>query len=101
MGQHRYRRMDGLPDADQGGFPLPRFDLSSAALSGFGPLHRFSATRGHEGHSGMALLLLQEPDDGPRPLSRAQPLHSGDEAEEHAALSHGRRANYPSRPRVL
>ena len=30
LGQHRHRRVDGLPDADQGELPLPRFDSRGA-----------------------------------------------------------------------
>ena len=41
---------------------------------------------GHARHPGMAVVLLQEPDARARPLPGARPVHSADEAEEHAAL---------------
>ena len=46
-------------------------------------------------------LLLQVPADGRRALSRAQPLHPGDEAEEHAPLSDGRGSDHAPGERVL
>src|SRR5207245_1790367 len=50
---------------------------------------------------GVALLLLQEPADGARPVPRARPLHPADQAQEHAALAQGRGADHPPRHRVL
>src|SRR5439155_25429 len=52
-------------------------------------------------HSGVALLLLQEPPDRSRPLPRARPLHPADQAEEHLAVADGRGADHPPRDRVL
>ncbi len=39
--------------------------------------------------SGVALVLLQEPSDEPRALSRARSLHPASKAEEHASLDDG------------
>ena len=44
---------------------------------------------GMKRHSGVALVLLQEPDARGRSVSRARPVHPVDEAEEHAALHAG------------
>ncbi len=52
-------------------------------------------------HSGVAELLPEVSADARGALSRARPLHPVDEAEEHAAPHHGRRPDYPPRPRVL
>src|SRR2546422_10504195 len=49
----------------------------------------------------MAVVLLQEPADGPRALPRARPLHPADQAQEHAALDDGGGADHPPRDRVL
>ena len=38
LGQHRHFRVAGLPDADQGGFPLPRLDSGRADRAGSGSL---------------------------------------------------------------
>ena len=56
---------------------------------------------GMSGHPGVAVVLLQEPADGPGPLPRARPLHPADEAQEHAAPPARRRADHAPRPRVL
>src|SRR5690606_14630883 len=64
LGQHRYRWVDGLPDADKGELPLSRFDPRCASRSGPCSLLRLRAARGDEGDSGVAVVLLQEPDDG-------------------------------------
>ncbi len=45
---------------------------------------------GSVGHSGMAVVLLQEPDARAGAVSRARSVHPVDEAQEHAAL-HARR----------
>src|SRR5262249_13075165 len=82
--------MASLPDADQSGFPLPRFDSCSADRAGSGDVHGPGATRRFPRHSGMAEFLFQVTDDGPGSLSRARPFHSIDEAEEHSALDDGR-----------
>ena len=59
-----------------------------------GAVSRPREARGHVGHPGMALVLLQEPDARPRSLPRARSVHSVDEAEEHAALHDGRGADH-------
>src|ERR1022692_4142065 len=53
------------------------------------------------GHSGVAKLLLQVPDDRARPLSGARSVHSANEAEEHAAPFEGRRTDHASRAGIL
>src|SRR5690242_1800979 len=86
--------MAGLSDADQGGFPVPRFDSGGADRARFGPLPRSGETRGHARDSGMAELLLQITDVRAAALSRARFVHSAHEAEEHAALDDGRRTDH-------
>ena len=52
-------------------------------------------------HPGVALVLLQEPADGARPLPRARPVHPAHQAQEHAALADGRGADHAPGHRVL
>ena len=47
LGQHRHLRVAGLPDADQGRFPLPRLDSGGAAGARPGAVLRPGAARGH------------------------------------------------------
>ena len=54
LGQHRHRRVDGLPDADQGQLPLPRLDPRRADRARPRAVPRLRAARRHEGDSGMA-----------------------------------------------
>ena len=56
---------------------------------------------GHEGHPGVALLLLQEPDVRARALPGARPLHPADEAQEHAPAPQGRGAHHPPGAGIL
>ena len=56
---------------------------------------------GMGGYPGVALFLLQEPDDPAGALPRTRPLHPTNEAEEHAPRDHGRRPYNPPRPRLL
>src|SRR5947209_2581716 len=49
----------------------------------------------------MAVLLLEESDDRPRPIPRARSVHPAHEAEEHAALPARRGTHHPPRRRVL
>src|SRR5262249_48054548 len=65
------------------------------AAHGPGPAHLDAR------HPGVALLLLQEPDDPPGPVSRARPVHPAHEAEEHAALPARRGPDHPPGRRVL
>ena len=53
---------------------------------------------GMSGRAGVALVLLQEPADHARPLSRARPVHPAHQAQEHAAMDDGRAGHHPSRP---
>src|SRR5258708_3887899 len=101
MGQHRHRRVDGIPDADQGELPVPQFDSRGAARPRPRALQRLRASRRHEGHPGVALLLLQEPHGGSRSPAGARSLHPADEAQEHASSPHGRRADHAPRTGVL
>ena len=57
--------------------------------------------RRHEGHPGVALVLLQEPPARRHGLPRARPLHPADEAQEHPPLADGRGADHAPRPGVL
>ena len=45
---------------------------------------------GMGGHTGVALLLLQEPPARAGGLPRARPVHTADQAQEHASLADGR-----------
>ena len=71
LGQHRHRRVDGLPDADQDQLPLSRFDSRGADRSRSRAVLGLRAPGGHEGDSGMAIVLLQEPDGRTRDYSRS------------------------------
>ena len=51
---------------------------------------------GMKGDSGVAVVLLQEPDDRSGALSRTRSFHSVDEAQEHAAASARRGADHAS-----
>src|SRR5438477_8060534 len=96
--------MARLPDADQGGLPVPRFDFGCAHRARPGALPRpgeaqLGAVR--VGHPGVAQLLLQVADDRARTVSGARPVHPTDEAEEHATSPDGRAADYAPRAGVL
>src|ERR1041384_7193294 len=78
--------MAGLPDADQGGFPLPRFDTGGAVGFGSGAVHGPGSALRHAGSAGVALVLLQRTDDRPGPLSGARYFHPAHEAEKHTPL---------------
>src|SRR5271170_7809110 len=93
--------MARLPDADQGGLPLPRLDSCGADCAGPGAIPGSFAARRIKGHSRMAELLLQISDDGAAALSRARPVHSADEVEEYAAMDGGRRFDHAPRPGIL
>src|SRR5215469_610591 len=86
--------MAWLPDADQGGLPVPRFDSCGAHCIGPGAVPGPGAARGIAGHSGMAELLFQVANDCARALPGARSVHSVDEVEEHFALANGRDADY-------
>src|SRR6266511_2828455 len=78
--------MARLSDADQSRLPLPRLDSRRADRARSGALLRSRGPRRAVRHSGMAVVLLQEPAIRRRPLRRARPLHSADEAQEHVAF---------------
>src|ERR1700686_2562329 len=89
--------MARLSDADQGGLPVPRLDSCGADRPRSRALSRPRAT--HPGiapprDSGMAKLLLQVADDAAGLVSGARSVHPAHQAEEHAAVSEGRRADY-------
>src|SRR6266704_2945243 len=96
--------MAGLSDADQGGFPVPRFDSGCADRAGPdlipGPR---TAQRGIAGprYPGVAELLLQVSDDRAGAVSGARSVHSAYEVEEHAAPPERRRVDYSLRAGVL
>src|SRR3954463_6356237 len=96
--------MARLSHADQGRLSLPRFDPRCAdrARPGAFPrsckaLLRTEGTR----HTGVAQLLFQIADDGSRAVSRARPVHSVDEAEEHTPSLEGRRTDHAPGTGVL
>ena len=60
-----------LPDADQGRLPLPRLHPGGAARARPRALPRPGAARRHDGHPGVALVLLQEPAGGARASTRS------------------------------
>ena len=66
LGQHRHLRVARLPDADQDQLPVPRLDPGGADRARPGAVHGPRAARGHERHPGVAVLLLEEPDDARR-----------------------------------
>ena len=84
LGQHRHRRVDELPDADQGELPLPRFDPRGADRARPGALLRLRASRRDEGDSGMVKLLLQIPHGRCGTAAGARSFHPADETQEHA-----------------
>ena len=94
-------RLDGHAHADQGRFPLPRFNSRRAAGLGLGAVCRLGAAGGDGGDPRVAVVLLQKPDDRARSLPRTRPLHPANEAQEHAALLAGRGSDYPLGARVL
>src|SRR2546427_3398269 len=93
--------MAGLSDADQGRLPVPRFHPRRADRTRSGPVLRPGAAGTPVGDPGVAVVLLQEPPDGPGTVPRARSVHPADQAQEHAALVDGRRTNHPPRYRVL
>src|SRR5438876_1880411 len=93
--------MARLSDADQGRLPVPRLHPGGAHRARPRAVLRLGAAGRALRHPGMALLLLQEPANGARPVPRARPLHPADEAQEHAALAQGRGPDHPPRHRVL
>ena len=101
VGQHRHLRVARLPDADQGRLPLPRLDPRRPAGPRPRAVHRPRPAGRARRHPGVAELLLQEPDGRARAARRGRPVHPADQAQEHAALDHGRGPDHPPRPRVL
>src|SRR5207253_10998494 len=101
LGQHRYLRLARLPHADQGGLPVPRFDPGGAdrARPGAVPGPGKAGRAGR--HPGVAELLFQVAHVRAAALSRARPVHSVDEAEEHVTLAEGRRPDHPPRLGIL
>src|ERR1700678_1737007 len=93
--------MVGLSDADQNQLPLPRLDFSRAAGARYHAVYGPRAARRYARRAGMALLLFQGADDGPRPLSGARYFHPVDETEKYASLDEGRAIDHASRPRIL
>ncbi len=101
LGQHRSVRVDGLSHAAEGRLPLPRLHPGRPAGAGPVPVHGPGPAGRHGRHPGVAELLLQVAPGRPRPLSRARPVHPAHQAEEHAALDHGRGADHPPGHRLL
>src|SRR5436309_4008751 len=93
--------MAGLPDADQGRFPLPRLDPGGAAGTRPGAVHGPRRPVGHAGSAGVAVVLLQRTDDRAGPLSGARHFHPAHEDEEHSALDAGRGLDHASGTGVL
>ena len=101
LGQHRHLRVAGLPDADQGRFPVPGLHPRRPAGARSGAVLRPGAARGSERHPGVALVLLQEPAGGARIVPGARPVHPADQAQEHAPVPDGRGADHPFGHRIL
>src|SRR5258708_9473580 len=96
--------MARVPDADQGGLPVPRLDSCGADRARSGAARRSRAAHARAARpraSGMVKLLLQVADDTAGLVSRARSLHPAHQAEEHAAVSEGRRVDYASGAGVL
>jgi len=101
LGQHRYLRLARLPDADQGGLPLPRFDPGSADCARPRAVHRPGTASWAARNPGVAELLFQVAHVRAAALSRARSVHPVDETEEHVAVDDGRRFDYPPRLGIL
>src|ERR1700732_1554318 len=89
--------MARLSDADQGGLPVSRLDSRGADRPRSRAVLGSRAT--HPGvapprDSGMAELLFQVTDDAAGLVSGARSVHPAHQAEEHATVSEGRRADY-------
>src|ERR1700676_3930511 len=96
--------MARLSDADQGGLPVPRLDSCGADRPRSSALPRPRATHARIApprDSGMAELLFQVTDDAAGLVSGARSVHPAHQAEEHAAVSEGRRADYAPGAGVL
>ncbi len=98
LGQHRSGRLARLSDAAEDQLPLPRQHPGGADRARPGAVHGSGEARRHVGHPGVAVVLLQEPGARAGALSGARSVHPADEAEEHAALSQGRRAHHAPGP---
>src|SRR5260370_40857212 len=93
--------MAGLPDADKGGLSVPGLDPGRADSTRPGVIPRSCETGRHARNPGMAVVLLQEPDDGGRPLPGARSVHPANEAQEHAAPFERRGIDHPPWTGVL
>jgi myo-inositol-1-phosphate synthase len=65
----------GYPMQIKVDFPVPRFDPGGAHRAGPRAVHGPGPARGDVRHPGVALVLLQEPDDGAGAVSGARPVH--------------------------
>src|ERR1700733_4079161 len=96
--------MAWLSDADQGRFPVPRFDSGGADRARFSPLPRSGAAdfrvTWHR-HSRVAEFLFQVADGRAGVVSRTRSVHSIDEVEKHVAALEGRRVDHASGAGVL
>src|SRR6266481_5131687 len=96
--------MARVSDADQGGLPVPRLDSCGADRPRPRALPRPRTAHARitpPWDSGMAELLLQVTDDAAGLVSRSRSVHPTHQAEEHAAVLEGRRADYASGAGVL
>ena len=65
LGQHRYFRVAGLSDADQGGFSVPRFDSGGADRAGPGAVYGSGAACGHAGIQEWLSFYFKSPMTAP------------------------------------
>src|SRR5713101_7093752 len=89
--------MARIPDADQGGLPVPRLDSCGPDRTRSRALPRPRTTHAGAtppGNPGMAKLLLQVTDDAAGLVSGARSVHPAHQAEEHSAVPEGRRADH-------
>src|SRR5262245_30030027 len=93
--------MARLPDADQDRFPVPRFDPRRADRLGPGAIYGPGAARRDARDSRVAVVLFQKSDVRAEALPGTRPVHTIDEAEEHAAPPARRRVDYAPGAGVL
>src|ERR1035437_6477875 len=96
--------MARLSHADQSRLPVPRLHPCRADRARPRIISRLGEALfrvARPGHSRVAQLLLQVSDDRSGPVSRARPLHSIDEAQEHSASPQRRGVDHPSGPGIL
>src|SRR5205807_2937637 len=90
--------------ADQGGFPLPRFNPGGAHRAGSLPVSRSGkahAVAAQHRDPGVVELLSEIATNGGGALSGARSVHPVNEAEEYPASYHGRGPDHASGAGIL